>query len=235
LRPGTDPNSRDRHYNRHLSGAGNYGRGVYGDDEVWANAWARDGKMEKSFVNFKENHPDWGGGGAEGAWLLASIRDFSRHTSLARHQQSVEALQHGSAGLEDSMVGVDAGAGADASAGGTRTSSSSTSLQGAGSQMLGDSRANQSLMLGSSIGTSMFRMPGSLSGAQPLASPSLALLETLTATAHENNFFWLQEYYANQVTQQPVQQDDLRTPDSSASSFAHAQELRTGIEAHDAL
>jgi hypothetical protein len=75
----------------------------------------------------------------------------------------------------------------------------------------------QSIMLANSLGASAFRMPAlgqsssgsgllSRSGLQCMSqssqSPSLALMETLTATAHENNFYWLQEYYANQVEEQ---------------------------------
>jgi len=57
-------------------------------------------------------------------------------------------------------------------------------------------------LLASSLGASTFRMPSgpgqSMMGSSSHNSSSMALMKTLTDTAHENNFFWLQEYHANQ-------------------------------------
>ena len=90
-------------------------------DERWQS---KEGKMEKSFLNFKAAHPDWTPADPSGSLYLSRIADFAAHpVGLGRRRflRGGGGVVPGlSAGDMDSTVHLHHPAGAGAGAGGAR-------------------------------------------------------------------------------------------------------------------
>jgi autophagy-related protein 9 len=202
------------------------------------------GKMEKSFINFKENHPEWVHPDAhneeEAQQLLDSIGSFAivRHehrlhesmNSLSQSMHSSQASLHspsaslvGSASKDkvspplSSMQGLQEGGlhtpeGGDSTEGlmqeakeeeGEELSKIMTQRQTkrAERSVHWPEVSNHCSQYGTNISASAV---GSLaiSAYTNRAAASAALMQTLTDTAHENNFFWLEQYAAAQLDQE---------------------------------
>merc|ERR1711920_10273 len=126
------------------------------------------GKMEKSFMNFKEQYPDWHGS-AEGEAMLSRLNNFREEQGQADMERSIAQFS-------------------------SKLGSSNDVSSILASQML---RPGSNLNLSTLLGQSVAMGDQQVSMSQQLLQ-SQAIQNALGSTQNENNFYWLERYYQNQ-------------------------------------
>jgi len=169
---------------------------------------AKNGKMEKSFITFKENHPDWQVD-EEGNQLLNALANFAQNQSHSRVENLLASglsLPASSSSLQSSVASLHNAATLE------QHDDPPLSAKPDNTHLPPDRGLLNGSQFGSkSVGLGLSRLHGSIMQA------SMGLIESLTATAHENHFYWLEKFYEAQV-------QDLGSPPGTQTEMANKTE-----------